>query len=65
MKSYICAENYVHIEYNQEGKQRIKDAVETMEAIMAAVGGVTSCDYCEELHPAIVRLKGILDGEYY
>lgn len=62
----IRAENWITIEFDAEGQKKIAEAIETMETICDAIGGITSCcDWSDKLREAVSVLDEMLRGEKY
>lgn len=63
----ISADNYVKVRFDDEGKQKIADAYETLRSIVDAMrkaGGMTE-DVEEIFDDAAYHLDAILNGKEY
>ncbi len=62
----INAESWIRMEFDSEGRGKVEEAIETMQAVCDAVGKITSgCGWTDSLHDAIETLQDMLNGEEY
>lgn len=62
----IKAESWIRVEFDEEGRKKIEEAVKTMQDVNNAIGKIiSSCDWSDDLRRAIDTLQDILNGEEY
>ena len=62
----ITAESWIRVEFDEEGREKIEEAIKTMQDIRDALGKITSgCDWSDDLRRAIDTVQDMLNGEEY
>lgn len=62
----IRANSWIKVEFDDESRERVEEAISTMTEVCDAIGKVTSnCGWTDCLYDAIGTLRDMLNGEEY
>ena len=63
----ITANLYTHVDFDDEGKEKIKECIETMQTIIDSIGKCSTHGdyYTKSLQDACEQLQGILNDTLY